>query len=71
MKEVIAFYPILIDVEGGSVSRFNSLFNNKEFSQRFFGKIYENDKAKGKLIYKYYLNSISRCIIKISDYFPL
>ena len=52
------FYPILIDEEGGSVSRFNSLFNNKEFSQRFFGKIYENDKAKGKLIYKYYLNSI-------------
>ena len=51
-------YPILIDEEGGSVSRFSKLINTSEFSQRFFGFIYENNNKKGKLIYKYYLNSI-------------
>ncbi len=56
------FYPILIDEEGGKVSRLSNLFSTKEFSQNFFGNIYENDKKKGILIYKYYLETISNIL---------
>jgi len=52
------FYPILVDEEGGIVSRFSKLINSAEFSQKFFGSIYETNKIKGKMIYEYYLNSI-------------
>ena len=33
------FYPIMIDEEGGKVSRLSNLFSTREFSQYFFGKI--------------------------------
>lgn len=56
------FYPILIDEEGGKVSRLSNLFNTREFSQIFFGNIYENNKKKGILIYKYYLETISNIL---------
>jgi len=56
------FYPILIDEEGGKVSRLSNLFNTREFSQNFFGNIYENNKKKGILIYKYYLETISNIL---------
>ena len=52
------FYPIMIDEEGGKVSRLSNLFSTREFSQYFFGKIYEKNKKKGKLIYRYYLDTI-------------
>lgn len=52
------FYPILVDEEGGIVSRFSNLLNTKEFSQNFFGKLFEKNKKNAKLIYEYYLNSI-------------
>ena len=52
------FYPILIDEEGGKVSRLSNLFSTKEFSQFFFGNLYEKNKINGKLIYKYYLDTI-------------
>ena len=29
------FYPILVDEEGGKVSRLSNLFSTKEFSQKF------------------------------------
>ena len=51
------YYPILVDEEGGDVSRFSDLINSKELSQKFFGKIYEKNKNNGKKIYQYYLNS--------------
>ncbi len=51
-------YPILIDEEGGIVSRFSNLINSSEFSQKFFGKIFEMNNTKGKMIYEYYLNSV-------------
>ena len=37
------FYPIMIDEEGGKVSRLSNLFSTREFSQYFFGKIYEKN----------------------------
>jgi len=52
------FYPILVDEEGGKVSRFSDLLNSKEFSQNFFGNLFEKDNKNGKAIYQYYLNSI-------------
>ena len=52
------FYPILVDEEGGKVSRFSNLLNSKEFSQNFFGRLFEKDNKNAKVIYKYYLNSI-------------
>jgi len=52
------FYPIMIDEEGGKVSRLSNLFSTREFSQYFFGKIYEKNKKKGKLFYTYYLETL-------------
>ena len=44
-------YPILIDQEGGKVSRLNKIIDLSYFSQDFFGKLYNKDK---KLFYKFY-----------------
>ncbi len=52
------FYPILIDEEGGKVSRLSHFINNRDFSQNFFGKLFEKNNENGKIIYQYYLNSI-------------
>ncbi len=51
-------YPILIDEEGGAVTRLYSIFSNKIFSQRFFGNLYEKNKIVGKNLYKYYINQL-------------
>ena len=59
------FYPIVIDEEGGKVSRLSEIFSTKEFSQHFFGKLYEKNKIKGKLIYKYYLETICNILIDL------
>ena len=53
-------YPILIDEEGGSVSRLANIINNNMFSQRFFGQIYEIDSKFGSSIYKHYINEICK-----------
>ena len=34
-------YPILIDEEGGEVSRLQNIINNSLFSQRYFGKLFD------------------------------
>ncbi len=54
-------YPILIDEEGGNVTRLQSIVNNKHFSQRLFGQIYEANARVGISIYKKYINEI--CMI--------
>ena len=36
-------YPILIDEEGGTVSRLGNIIDNTKFSQRFFGKLQETN----------------------------
>ncbi len=55
-------YPILIDEEGGKVSRLSNLFSTREYSQSFFGSIYEKNKKNGLSIYKYYLETISNIL---------
>ena len=54
-------YPILIDEEGGDVTRLQNIVNNKHFSQRLFGQIYEANARVGISIYKKYINEI--CMI--------
>ncbi len=55
-------YPILIDEEGGTVSRLSVIINNKLFSQNFFGKVYENNKDVGIQLYKNYLIELSKIL---------
>ena len=52
-------YPILIDEEGGKVSRLNKFIDNSIFSADFFGKLYLKDKKKFKLYYTTYVKQIS------------
>ena len=52
------YYPILIDEEGGNVSRLSKIINNKIFSQKFFGSLYEKNKVIGQSFYEEYLYSI-------------
>ena len=51
-------YPILIDSEGGKVSRLNKIIDLSVFSQNYFGKLYENDKKIFQNYYKIYINSV-------------
>ena len=51
-------YPILIDEEGGDVSRLQNIINNKKFSQKYFGEIFDLNQRFGSNIYKYYLKEI-------------
>ncbi len=61
IKDVVddANYPILIDQEGGTVSRLNKIIDLSIFSQSFFGSLYKNDKKKFFLYYKIYINKVS------------
>ena len=59
------YYPIIIDEEGGKVSRLSEIFSTREFSQYFFGKLYEKNKSKGKLIYKYYLEIMCNILVDL------
>ena len=52
-------YPIIIDEEGGDVSRLQNIINNRMFSQRYFGQLYETNPKIAIGIYKYYINEIS------------
>ena len=51
-------YPILIDEEGGDVSRLQNIIHNKNFSQKYFGEIFDFNQKIGSNIYKYYINEI-------------
>ena len=52
-------YPILIDEEGGTVTRLSNIFNNSNYNQKYFGNIYSIDKKIGSAIYKNYIDLIS------------
>ena len=51
-------FPILIDEEGGRVSRLSNFIYNSNFSQHFFGDLYKSNNSVGLQIYKNYINSI-------------
>jgi len=52
-------YPILIDEEGGRVSRLNKFIDNSIFSAEFFCNLYIKDKKKFYIYYNTYIKQIS------------
>ncbi len=52
-------YPILIDQEGGTVSRLNKIIDLGIFSQSFFGDLYIKDKKIFFSYYKIYIDKVS------------
>ena len=52
-------YPILIDEEGGRVTRLSNILNNSFFNQKYFGDIYKINKKIGLTIYKSYIDTVS------------
>jgi len=55
-------YPILIDEEGGRVSRLKKIIDTSIFSSKFFGKLYLKNKKKFFYQYKIYINNISQVL---------
>ena len=52
-------YPILIDEEGGRVSRLGKLIDNSIFTAEYFGKMYVNNKIKFNIYFEIYIKQIS------------
>ena len=51
-------YPVLIDQEGGQVSRLNKIIDLCIFSQNYFGKLYIEDIKLFLNYYKIYINTV-------------
>ena len=51
-------YPILIDQEGGKVSRLSYIIDLSVFSQNFFGNMYTKNKKLFFAYYKIYINAV-------------
>tara|TARA_Y100000590_G_scaffold326173_1_gene370146 strand:- start:427 stop:1380 length:954 start_codon:yes stop_codon:yes gene_type:complete len=58
-------YPILIDEEGGRVTRLKKFIDSSIFSAKFFGDIYSKDKKKFKLYFDVYIKQISYLLKKL------
>ena len=58
-------YPILIDQEGGDVSRLNKIVDFSVFSQEFFGKLYNKDKTLFFYYYKIYITKVCDLFNKV------
>lgn len=58
-------YPILIDEEGGRVSRISNFKNNSQFNQKYFGDIYNRNKDLGLILYRAYIDSLSEILNKL------
>ena len=52
-------YPILIDEEGGKVSRLNKFIDSSIFTAEFFGNLYKKDKKKFSIYYNVYIKQVS------------
>ena len=52
-------YPILIDEEGGRVSRLKNFIDTSIFTHDFFGKLFTKDKKKFKIYFNVYVKQIS------------
>ena len=51
-------YPILIDEEGGRVTRLKKFIDNSTFSGSFFGNLYKKDKKKFDIFIDVYVKQI-------------
>jgi len=52
-------YPILIDQEGGKVSRLKSFIDTSMFTGEYFGKLFVKDKRKFNIYFDVYVKQIS------------
>ena len=52
-------YPILIDEEGGRVTRLNRFIDNSIFTAKYFGDLYKVNKSKFKIYFSIYVKQIS------------
>ena len=52
-------YPIIIDEEGGRVTRLKKFIDNSLFSADYFGKLYKNNNKKFHIYYEVYVKQIS------------
>ncbi len=55
-------YPILIDQEGGRVSRLNRIIDFQIFSQDFFARLYKRNNKTFIHTYKVYINTVSNIL---------
>ena len=58
-------YPILIDQEGGKVSRLNKIVDLTLFSQDYFGKLYKRDKKVSTYFYRIYIDKVCDILKKV------
>ena len=58
-------YPILIDQEGGKVSRLNKIIDLSFFSQYSFGKLYNKNKKLFYIVYKIYIDKVCSIFKKV------
>lgn len=58
-------FPILIDEEGGRVSRLSNLIDTSFYTQGYFGNLYQQNKNIGMSMYKNYIFSLSAVLKKI------
>ena len=50
------YYPVLIDEEGGRVSRLTNILDNSIFSGKYFGDLYKKNPRKFNLYYNVYVD---------------
>ena len=55
-------YPIIIDEEGGKVSRLRAFIDNSSFSAKFFGKLFFKNRKKFNIYCNIYVNQISHLL---------
>ena len=55
-------YPILVDEEGGSVSRLYRIIDNDLYSQKYFGNIFKINHSIGLCLYKKYSDKICKIL---------
>tara|TARA_B100002051_G_scaffold25780_1_gene20114 strand:- start:518 stop:1468 length:951 start_codon:yes stop_codon:yes gene_type:complete len=58
-------YPILIDEEGGRVSRLKNFIDSSIFTANYFGNLFKNDKKKFNLYLDIYIKQISYLLISL------
>ena len=58
-------FPILIDQEGGRVSRIGSIVNHRSYTQSYFGKLYNKNKSKFKKQYENYILEVCKILKEI------
>ena len=52
-------YPILIDEEGGRVTRLKNFIDNSIFTAKYFGNMYAKDRKKFNIYFDVYIKQIS------------